>query len=118
MFSLPWNWHMTLAIWNLRGLLGLLPLFILNFLQDRYFHVCVGIVLSVYYHQENRVSQGSIKSMTLFAFAISEIVNTVGPSVSTLVYVDVAILCGSQSIDINKASVTLGSEEWVFLLYI
>jgi hypothetical protein len=65
------------------------------------------------------VPQGSVLCMTLFTIAMNEVDSAVGPSVLTLLYVvDVAILCGSQSLDTSEDCiqvpinrVTLGSGE-------
>lgn len=67
--------------WNLQGWLSL---FFFNFLQDCYFQVCLGIVVSALHLKENRVPQGLVLSVTLFPVAINGIVNGVGPSL----YVD------------------------------
>jgi hypothetical protein len=83
----------TLHRWNLRGRL---PLFLSNFFQDRYFRVRLGSVLYARYSQENGVPQRSMLSVTLFAIAISGMVNAVGPSVATSLY-DAAIFYSSRN---------------------
>jgi hypothetical protein len=50
--------------------------------------------------QENGDPQGSVLSVTLFAIAINSVVSTIGPHVSTSLYVDdVVISCASKSMD-------------------
>jgi hypothetical protein len=69
-----------------------------HFLQARYGSVRLGIVLSVRYPEENGVPQGSVLRVTLFAISIDGLVNAVGPSVTTSLYVDdVAIYFSSRS---------------------
>jgi hypothetical protein len=53
---------------------GRLPLFISNFLLDRYFLFRLGNVLCARYHQENGVPQGSVLSVILFEIVINRIV--------------------------------------------
>jgi hypothetical protein len=69
-----------------------------NFLKARYFRVRLGNVLSARYPQENRVTQRTISSVTLFAIAINGMVNAVGPSVAASLYVDIVIYYSSRSI--------------------
>jgi hypothetical protein len=95
----------TLHRWNLRGWL---PLFILSFLQDHHFRVHLGNVFSALYSQENGVPQGSVLTATLFAVAISVMVNTVCASVTTL-YVDDVTICFS-----SRSVVTI--EHWLQLV--
>jgi hypothetical protein len=70
----------TLQRWNLRGRR---PLLLSTFLHARYFHVRLGNALSARYPEEIGVPQGPVLSVTLFAIAISGMVNAVGPSVAT-----------------------------------
>ena len=54
------------------GLCGRLPMFICDFLSDRYFKVHVGNTYSDPYSQEAGVPQGSILSVTLFSLQINK----------------------------------------------
>jgi potassium voltage-gated channel Eag-related subfamily H protein 8 len=84
------------------------------------------MLLSVRYPQENGVPQGSVISVTLFAVTINGMINAVGPSVATSLYVDdISVYNSSRSIVTielwlatgrYKPSVMVGSREWVFLL--
>ena len=53
---------------------GRLPMFICDFLSDRYFKVRVGNIYSDPYTQEEGVPQGSSLSVTLFSLKINSIV--------------------------------------------
>ena len=70
------------------GLRGSLPAFAEDFLSDRKFCVRVGASHSVYLEQEEGLPQGSVLSVTLFAIAINNITNQLGPQVSCTLYVD------------------------------
>jgi hypothetical protein len=95
-YDTAWQYDIlrTLHQWNLRGQLHV---FISNFLQDDYFGVRFGSVLSARCHQENGVSQGIVLSVTLFAITINGAVNVFGPSVSASLFGDdLAIFYGFQ----------------------
>jgi hypothetical protein len=69
----------------------------LHFLQARYFLDRLGNVLSACYLQEYGVPQESVLSVTMCAISIKDLVNAVGPTISTPLYVDdVAIYYSSQ----------------------
>ena len=67
---------------------GRLPMFICDFLSDRYFKVCVGNTYSDPYSQEAGVPQGSILSVTLFSLKINSIVSCLLPDIKCSLYVD------------------------------
>ena len=56
------------------GLRGRLPVFISNFLNERYFRVRIGSCLSDVHGQEMGVPQGAILSVTLFILKINSII--------------------------------------------
>ena len=70
------------------GLRGRLPMFICDFLSDRYFKVRVGNTYSDPYSQEAGVPQGSILSVTLFSLKINSIVSCLLPDIKCSLYVD------------------------------
>ncbi|GFO26432.1 Pol-like protein [Plakobranchus ocellatus] len=67
---------------------GRLPIFISNFLKDRYFKVKAENTFSSSYHQENGVPQGSILSPMLFNLKINNIINSVSKHVNASLFVD------------------------------
>ena len=70
------------------GLVGRLPSFISNFLQDRTFRVRLGTTTSDRYEQEMGVPQGAILSVTLFILKINSIVESLVPGVEGSIFVD------------------------------
>ena len=70
------------------GLCGCLPMFICDFLSDRYFKVSVRNTYSEPYSQEAGVPQGSILSVTLFSLKINSIVSCLLPDIKCSFYVD------------------------------
>ena len=70
------------------GLKGNLPIFIENFLNDRYFRVRINTTLSKHYFQENGVPQGAILSVTLFILKINSIVDCLKEDIDGSLYVD------------------------------
>ncbi|WP_143558918.1 reverse transcriptase domain-containing protein, partial [Solemya velum gill symbiont] len=70
------------------GFRGRLPLFILNFLQDRTFQVRMGSTLSDTFQQEMGVPQGSVLSVTLFSIKINSIVETLSSNITGSLFVD------------------------------
>lgn len=70
------------------GFRGRLPLFISNFLTDRFFRVRVNNTYSNRHTQEMGVPQGSILSVTLFSLKINSVVNVVPPGIFFSLYVD------------------------------
>jgi hypothetical protein len=109
----------TLNHWNVKGWL---PLFIRDFLQEC-FLVHLGSILFPLHPQESGVPQGSVVSVTQFTFVISGIVNAVSPSLTTSLCqwcfftVHRALTPSDTGNSLQKSSVSLGSEEWFFLLY-
>ena len=75
------------------GLMGRLPTFINNFLNDGHFKVRVGASLSHLQEQEMGVPQGSILSVTLFSLKINNIVKCLNPGVECSLYVDDFLIC-------------------------
>jgi len=75
------------------GLMGRLPIFINNFLNDRHFKVRVGASHSHLQEQEMGVPQGSILSVTLFSVKINNIVKCLNPGVDCSLYVDDFLIC-------------------------
>jgi ribonuclease HI len=70
------------------GLRGHLPIFIRNFLSERFFKVRVGCEHSPVFIQEEGVPQGSVLSVTLFAVAINGIVSVLPRDVKSSLFVD------------------------------
>ncbi|WP_135568272.1 reverse transcriptase family protein, partial [Solemya elarraichensis gill symbiont] len=70
------------------GFRGRLPLFILNFLQDRTFQVRIGSTLSDTFVQEMGVPQGCVLSVTLFSIKINSIVDTLSDNTVGSLFVD------------------------------
>ena len=70
------------------GMRGNLPLFIVDFLQDRKFQVKIGDKYSDTYNQEMGVPQGSVLSVTLFLIAINTVLQIMAGQTSTSLYVD------------------------------
>ena len=64
------------------GLRGHLPMFIYDFLSDRYFKVRVGNTYADPYSQEAGVPQGSILSVTFFSLKINSIVSCLLPDIN------------------------------------
>ena len=79
------------------GLRGRLPIFISNFLQDRFFKVRVGSTFSDFHPQEMGVPQGSILSVTLFSVKINSITQCLKPGVDCSLYVDDFQVCYKSS---------------------
>ena len=65
-YDTTWKHGILLDLYK-TGLRGRLPMFIYDFLSDRYFKVRVGNIYSDPYSQEAGVPQGSILSVTLFS---------------------------------------------------
>ena len=78
--------------------------FIENFLSDRYLKVRVGSVFSSPYLQEEGVPQGSVLSVTLFAVAISGLMEHIPASVQRSLFVDdFAVYCsGSNAFEADR----------------
>ena len=70
------------------GFRGEMPIFIENFLKNRFFQVQVGSILSDVKQQEEGVPQGSVLSVTLFAIAINGIAKLIPADVMSTLFVD------------------------------
>ena len=73
-YDTTWKHGILLDLYK-TGLRGHLPMFICDFLSDRYFKVRVRNIYSNPYSQEAGVPQGSILSVTLFSLKINSIVS-------------------------------------------
>lgn len=91
-YDTTWRYGILLDLFN-AGLRGFLPIFISNFLKDRFFQVRIGSTLSDQFSQDTGVPQGSILSVTLFNIKINSIVNCVGPGTESSLYVDDFLAC-------------------------
>ena len=95
----------TLRSWGFRGCL---PLFLQEFLSNRYFRVRLGMTYSDRCYFENGVPQGLILSVTLFADAINSIFSTVRAPVSASLFFDgFAIYCSSSCISVIERQLLL-----------
>ena len=86
-YDTTWKHGILLDLYK-TGLCGRLPMFICDFLSDRYFKVRVGNTYSDPYSQEAGVPQGSILSVTLFCLKINSIVSCLLPDIKCSLYVD------------------------------
>ena len=86
-YDTTWKHGISLDLYK-TGLRGCLPMFICDFLSDRYFKVRVGNTYSDPYAQEAGVPQGSILSVTLFSLKINSIVSCLLPDIKCSLYVD------------------------------
>ena len=86
-YDTTWKHGILLDLYK-TGLRGRLPMFICDFLSDRYFKVRVGNTYSDPYSQEAGVPQGSILSVTLFSLKINRIVSCLLPDIKCSLYVD------------------------------
>ena len=106
-YDTTWKHGILLDLYK-TGLRGRLPMFICDFLSDRYFKVRVGNIYSQeagvpqgsirvgnIYSQEAGVPQGSILSVTLFSLKINSIVSCLLPDIKCSLYVDLAIYYSS-----------------------
>lgn len=75
----------TLKKW---GLKGNLPIFIKQFLSERFFQVKINSVLSEKFKQINGIPQGSVLSVILFLIAINDISECLPHSVDGSLFVD------------------------------
>ena len=90
-YDTTWKHGILLDLYK-TGLRGRLPMFICDFLSDRYFKVRVGNIYSDSYSQEAGVPQGSILSVTLFGLKINSSVSCILPDIKCSFYVyDLAI---------------------------
>ena len=86
-YDTTWKHGIFLDLYK-TGLRGRLPMFICDFLSDRYFKVCVGNIYSEPYSQEAGVPHASILSVTLFSLKINSIVSCLLPDIKCSLYVD------------------------------
>lgn len=75
------------------GFRGRLPIFISNFLSNRFFQVQLGTTFSRPRLQEQGVPQGSILSVTLFSIKINSIAKEINPNLFCSLYVDDLCIC-------------------------
>ena len=86
-YDTTWKHGILLDLYK-TGFHGRLPMFICDFLSDRYFKVRVGNTYSDPYSQEAGVPQDSILSVTLFSLKINSIVSCLLPDIKCSLYVD------------------------------
>ena len=86
-YDTTWKHGILLDLYK-TGLRGRLPMFICDFLSDRYFNVRVGNIYSDPYSQGAGVPQGNILSVTLFSLKINSIVSCLLPDIQCSLYVD------------------------------
>ena len=86
-YDTTWKHGILLDLYK-TGLCGCLPMFVCDFLSDRYFKVRVGNIYSDPYSQEAGVPQGSTFSVTLFILKINSIVSCLLSDVNCSLYVD------------------------------
>ena len=86
-YDTTWKHGILLDLYK-TGLRGRLPMFICDFLSDRYFKVRVGNTYSDPYSQEAGVPQGSILFVTLFSLKINSIVSCLLSDIKCSLYVD------------------------------
>ena len=91
-YDITWKYGIMRVLRDL-GLKGRLPHFISGFLSDRKFKVRVGSTLSHMKNQEERVSQSSVLSVTLFSIKINNITKCLTPGVDGSLYVDDLLIC-------------------------
>ena len=72
-YDTTWKYGITKDLENM-GLKGKLPIFIINYLNNRKFQIWISTTLSELQEQEMGVPQGSILSVTLFNIKINNIV--------------------------------------------
>ena len=101
-FDTTWK-HGILKDLHDLGLRGHLPMFIKNFLNNRFFRVKVGSTLSDPHHQEEGVPQGSILSPILFEIKINSIINTLRAGTDCSLYVDDFLVCYKTKAGIETA---------------
>ena len=94
-YDTTWKHGILLDLYK-TGLRGRLPMFICDFLTDRYFKVRVGNIYSDVYSQEAGVPQGSILSVTLFGLKINSIISCLLPDIK----------CSRTSIALNSDGTT------------
>ncbi|GBN31838.1 RNA-directed DNA polymerase from mobile element jockey [Araneus ventricosus] len=70
------------------GFRGNLPIFVHNFLKQRFFRVRLGNTFSNIFCQEEGVPQGCVLSVTLFVLAINPILSVIPQTVQKNLYVD------------------------------
>ncbi|MEO1419229.1 MAG: reverse transcriptase family protein [Bacteroidota bacterium] len=86
-YDTTWR-HGILKQFQRMGIGGSMFNFLSAFLSDRYFRVRVGSTHSSLYYQEEGVPQGSVLSVTCFAVAINNILESVSPPVRGSLFVD------------------------------
>ena len=95
-YDTTWKHGILLDLYK-TGIRGRLPMFICDFVSDRYFKVRVGNIYSDPYSQEASVPQGSIFSVTLFSLNINSIVSCLLPGIICFLYLDDLVIYYSSS---------------------
>ena len=95
-FDMCPRWGILQRLYNI-GLRGHLPIFIQNFLQNRYFRVKVGNQFSNQHCQKNGVPQGSVLSPTLFILMINNILPNPRPRIKISFFADDIVIWTSSS---------------------
>ena len=105
--DMAWRYGIIRALYNF-DLQGSLPIFIKNFLTDRYFKVRVGSSLSERHPISEGIPQGSVLSCTCFIVAINTITSAIPPTVGSLLYVDdLTIFCAGSNINMIQRQLQL-----------
>ncbi|GBN61686.1 putative RNA-directed DNA polymerase from transposon X-element [Araneus ventricosus] len=86
-YDRTWRYGILLTLFNF-GFRGNLPIFLRNFLSHRTFRVPMGNFYSNHFMQSEGVPQGSVLSVTLFTFHLSQILHHLPSSVHGNLYVD------------------------------
>ena len=92
-YDTTWRHGILKKLHNM-GIQGNMINFINSFLSERFIKVRVGNTLSNPFLQEEGVPQGSVLSVTCFAIAINDILDTISPPVKGSLFVDdLALYC-------------------------
>ncbi|GBL75632.1 putative RNA-directed DNA polymerase from transposon X-element [Araneus ventricosus] len=86
-YDRTWRYGIMKNLYDL-GFRGNLPIFVQNFLKQRFFRVRMGNTYSNIFCQEEGVPQGSVLSVTLFVLAINPILSVIPQTVQKNLYVD------------------------------
>ena len=106
-YDMAWRYGIIRSLHEF-GLRGSLPIFIQNFLTDRYFKVRVGSSLSERFPLSEGIPQGSVLSCTCFIIAINTITSAIPQTVHSLLYVDdLTIYCTGSNINMIQRQLQL-----------
>ncbi|GBN56622.1 RNA-directed DNA polymerase from mobile element jockey [Araneus ventricosus] len=86
-YDRTWRYGIMKNLYDL-GFRGNLPIFVQNFLKQRFFRVRLGNTFSNIFCQEEGVPQGCVLSVTLFVLAINPILSVIPQTVQKSLYVD------------------------------